>query len=37
MNWKNIRQDVPTIGKLGSLSESDKERIEMYTTIENDC
>jgi len=37
MNWLNIRENVPTIGKLGNLSESEKKRIEMYTTIENDC
>ncbi len=37
MNWENIREEIPTIGKLGKLSESDMARIEGYTVIEDDC
>lgn len=37
INWENLRQDVPTLGKLGKLSETDRKRIEKYTIFENDC
>ena len=37
MDWSKLRENIPNIGKLGSLSETDKTRIELYTIFENDC
>jgi hypothetical protein len=34
INWLQIRKTVPKLGKLGPLSNSDKDRIEKYTTFE---
>jgi hypothetical protein len=36
MNW-TIREIVPLLGKLGPLSETDKERIESKTNIIGEC
>lgn len=37
MNWNNLRKDIPSIGKLGPLSESDKNRIDKNVILMNDC